>query len=142
VPAIIGPEALPNYDSAASLYTFIRAAMPFEAPRSLDPDTYWDIVAYLAEKNGVLPEGVVVSPDTSDKVRFANLAAGSSAELATPTSLPALAPATAPGHPPLFWGLVIMGISLAGLLLVRDSRVASEGLHIGNPGNGDPSEDR
>ena len=142
VPAIIGPEALPNYDSAASLYTFIRAAMPFEAPRSLDPDTYWDVVTYLAEKNGVLPEGVVVSPDNADEIRFDNPVAGSLVGSATPSSPPALPPPTAPAAAPLFWGLVIMGISLAGLLLVRDSRVASEGLHIGNPGNGDPSEDR
>ena len=125
VPAIVGPEALRSYATAASLYTFIRAAMPFEAPGSLDSETYWDVVAYLAEKNGVLPEGMVVSPDNSDEVRFADFAAGSSAELATPTSLPTLPPATGPGHPPLFWGLVILGISLAGLLLVRDWRGAS-----------------
>jgi len=67
---------------------------------------------------------IVTSIETP--IRFADFAAGSSAELATPTSLPTLPPATGPGHPPLFWGLVILGISLAGLLLVRDWRVASE----------------
>jgi len=142
VPAIIGPEALPDYDTAASLYTFIRAAMPFEAPGSLGSETYLDVVAYLAEKNGVLPEGMVVSPDNADEVRFAGLASGSSAELATPTSLPALPPESTSAPPPLFWGLVITGISLAGLLLVRDARVLSEGRSTGDPDRGDPREDR
>jgi hypothetical protein len=142
VPAIIGREALPNYDTAASLFTFIQAAMPFEAPGSLDTDTYWEVVAYLAEKNGVLPDGIVVSPDNAEEVRFARLAAGSLAEFATPTSLPALPPETTSAPWPLFWGLVIIGISIAGGLLVRDLRVASKGLRIGNPGRGDPREDR
>jgi len=142
VPAIIGREALPNYDTAASLFTFIQAAMPFEAPGSLDTDTYWEVVAYLAEKNGVLPDGIVVSPDNAEEVRFARLAAGSLAEFATPTSLPALPPETTSAPWPLFFGLVIIGISIAGGLLVRDLRVASKGLRIGNPGRGDPREDR
>ena len=50
-------------DTLAPLFTFVTTTMPGNAPGSLDPKVYADIVAYLLEANG-LPAGTrELSPD-------------------------------------------------------------------------------
>jgi len=44
--------------------------MPYDAPGSLDEQTYWDILAFLLAENGMLPEGVVLGPETAPQVEL------------------------------------------------------------------------
>lgn len=52
VPAVVGPDSLARFDNAGALFVFVRNAMPFQAPGSLDEETYWQIVAFLVEGQG------------------------------------------------------------------------------------------
>jgi cytochrome c len=62
VPALIGESALDRFGTAAGLFAFAKAAMPFNAPGSLDDQTYWSIVSYLLVQNGVVRGDVQVGP--------------------------------------------------------------------------------
>lgn len=53
VPPLIGPGRLARFETAAGLQAYLRAAMPWHAPGSLDDETYWKITAYLLRENGV-----------------------------------------------------------------------------------------
>jgi hypothetical protein len=52
VPPLIGPGALQRFETAGNLFGYIDAAMPFQAPGSLEGEHYWQITAYLARANG------------------------------------------------------------------------------------------
>ncbi len=122
VPAVIGAGALAGFADATVLYAFVQARMPFEAPGSLDADTYWDIVAYLAAMNGDLPDGQVLGPDTAAAVQIAGSAAP---PVATPATAPVPAhpsPEPTAGAPVMFWGLVLFGLTVGGAFLARDLR--------------------
>lgn len=123
VPALIGAGALANFPNAAALHAFVQTAMPFEAPGSLDAETYWDVVAFLAEKNGGLSDGLALSPDSAAAVQIAGSAP------AAPAATPALAPMPAPsaqppsaGAPVVFWAMVLFGLLVGVGFLVRDLR--------------------
>jgi len=70
----IGPEltalVLSNYRTADRLFRYVSRAMPYDAPGSLDEQTYWDILAFLLAENGMLPEGVVLGPETAPQVEL------------------------------------------------------------------------
>jgi len=70
----IGPEltalVLSNYRTADRLFRYVSRAMPYNAPGSLDEQTYWDILAFLLAENGMLPEGVVLGPETAPQVEL------------------------------------------------------------------------
>jgi hypothetical protein len=121
VPALIGAGALVDFPNAAALHAFVRAAMPFEAPGSLDADTYWDVVAFLAEKNGGLPDGQVLNPGEAAAVPIT----GSPAAAATPAvaTRPALPESPSPAHAPAaFWATVLLGLLVGAVFLARDLR--------------------
>jgi hypothetical protein len=74
VPALIGPGALSNFPSEQVLSGYIRAAMPYHAPSSLDEDSYSRITAFLIRQNAVFQvevealtdvEGQEASPGSS-----------------------------------------------------------------------------
>jgi mono/diheme cytochrome c family protein len=48
VPAVIGGDSLSKFGTAADVYTYIRAAMPFQAPASLVDEEYLAIIAFLS----------------------------------------------------------------------------------------------
>lgn len=52
-PAIVGVNTLTRYENAQTLYDFVSARMPYQAPGSLDKDEYWQLVAYLVRQRGV-----------------------------------------------------------------------------------------
>lgn len=122
VPALIGEGALANFPNAAALHAFVQTAMPFEAPGSLEADTYWDVVAFLAEKNGGLPEGQVLDPESAAAVRiYGSVAAPAATPVVAPK--PDLPPPAQPGRAPaVFWGLVSLGLLVGAIFLVRDLR--------------------
>ncbi|HET7010055.1 MAG TPA: c-type cytochrome [Anaerolineales bacterium] len=70
VPALVGPGALSKFPTAAELYAFIRAAMPFQEPGILDEQDYWDLTAYLLRKNGLPIDDSGVGPDNASSIEL------------------------------------------------------------------------
>ncbi len=52
IPALIGPEALQKFPTAANLHGYIFTAMPFWKPGSLTQDESWQVTAFLLRQNG------------------------------------------------------------------------------------------
>lgn len=67
-PPLIGPNTLTKFQSAFSLYVFIRAAMPFQAPGSLSDTEYWAVTAFLADQHGAVASGQVLNEQTAPNV--------------------------------------------------------------------------
>jgi len=67
-PALIGPDALPEaprpfqqirvaaFDDAMDVWQFASAAMPADQPASLEPEEYWDVLAFILGRNGEAPD--------------------------------------------------------------------------------------
>ena len=54
VPALVGPGTLAKFPTAANLYGFMKAAMPFQKPNSLSEEDYYKITAFLLRQNGLI----------------------------------------------------------------------------------------
>jgi cytochrome c len=52
VPAVIGPDALRRFATAADLTGYVSRAMPFQAPASLPSNDYWAVTAFLLRESG------------------------------------------------------------------------------------------
>jgi len=64
-PVVIGGNRrIASYGNTDRLYDYVSRTMPFDEPGSLSEDEYWDSIAYLLDANQLLPEGVVLGPDT------------------------------------------------------------------------------
>jgi len=50
---------LAAYGTAARLYQYVHGTMPMDAPGSLSDQEYYDVIAYLLQRNELLP------PDTT-----------------------------------------------------------------------------
>lgn len=57
IPMLIGPGALSKFQTAQTLYGFIKGAMPFNAPGSLTDTQYLNLTAYLLEENQFVSRG-------------------------------------------------------------------------------------
>jgi quinol-cytochrome oxidoreductase complex cytochrome b subunit len=58
VPAVIGPNTLRRFTTAAELHDYLLAKMPWWKPGSLSNDQAWELTAFLLRQNGVLPGDV------------------------------------------------------------------------------------
>ncbi len=47
------PAVLRAYGTPQAIHTYIKVAMPYDAPGSLTNDDYWDVVAYLIHRAGL-----------------------------------------------------------------------------------------
>jgi len=70
VPAVVGPGALGKFGTAADLYAFIRAAMPFQDPGVLEDQDYWDLTAYLLRKNHLPLDDSGVGPGNASSIEL------------------------------------------------------------------------
>jgi hypothetical protein len=52
IPPVIGPGTLGRFASAADLYKYIRAAMPYQSSSEHEDEVYWQLTAYLLRANG------------------------------------------------------------------------------------------
>ncbi len=68
VPALIGPGTLIKFATARSMFDYVRAAMPFNAPGSLREEQYLQLVAYLLEQNNIVPAGAQLDPNTLQQI--------------------------------------------------------------------------
>ncbi len=64
-PALIGPDTLKAFQTAAQLRLFIQTAMPFQAPNSLGDDQYWAVTAYLADQHRADAQGKALDETTA-----------------------------------------------------------------------------
>jgi len=54
IPQLVGPGSLAKFPTAANLYGFIHAAMPFQKPNSLTDEQYYQLVAFLLRQNSFI----------------------------------------------------------------------------------------
>lgn len=57
---------------ATTLFDYVRRAMPFDAPQSLDDDAVYAVVAFLLHLNGIVPETAVMTRITLPSVEMPN----------------------------------------------------------------------
>ncbi|MDR7486725.1 MAG: cytochrome c [Armatimonadota bacterium] len=70
-PTLIGPTSVVRgYRTAQTLFDFVSANMPFNAPGSLKAEDYWDVLAFVLDANGLLPPDVVLGPETAPNIRI------------------------------------------------------------------------
>ncbi|MBI4295538.1 MAG: hypothetical protein HY667_00325 [Chloroflexi bacterium] len=63
-PAIIGANAaLQKFETARGLFDYIRIAMPLEAPGSLTPQEYLEVMSFLMLQNGFAGAGTTLNPN-------------------------------------------------------------------------------
>ena len=112
IPRLIGPGALSKFQTAQTLYGFIKGAMPFNAPGSLTDTQYLNLTAYLLEENQLLPKGTRLDVNTLTAVNLAGAPA-------TPDR-----PAAPDGEAGGLWvGLIIfVGVATVLSLLTRPRR--------------------
>jgi len=68
VPALVGAGTLAKFPTAANLYGFIHAAMPFQKPNSLSDDDYYKITAFLLRQNGLIDGQTVVEETNAAQI--------------------------------------------------------------------------
>ncbi len=59
---------------ATTLFDYVRRAMPFNAPQSLDADQVYAVVAYVLFLNGIVKENAVMDAHTLPRVQMPNRA--------------------------------------------------------------------
>lgn len=69
-PAVMGAGRLAHHQTAAGLYEYIRARMPWQAPGILSDEEYWQLAAFLVEANGISLQGATLDPQNAPRVRL------------------------------------------------------------------------
>ncbi len=69
-PALATPAFRATWQSAAALFQYISQNMPLNAPGSLKPGQYWDLVAFLLQRNGVEPDEQPLDERTAAQVKL------------------------------------------------------------------------
>ncbi len=59
VPRVVGGGALVRFSTALDLHEFLVEKMPYQKPGSLTEAEYWQLTAFLLEKNGIAPPAVL-----------------------------------------------------------------------------------
>ena len=57
---------------ATTLFDYVRRAMPFDAPKSLNNDEVYAVCAYILQLNGIIAENAVMNAQTLAKVQMPN----------------------------------------------------------------------
>jgi len=57
---------------ASTLFDYVRRAMPFNAPGSLNDDEVYAVTAYILAEGGIIDQDVVINADTIAKVAMPN----------------------------------------------------------------------
>lgn len=95
-PELAGPNALPEaprpfqqirrqpFETAADVFDFVSTAMPADQPASLEPDEYWDVIAYILDLNGVPADGVPLDAASATRVALPHRGKGSGDAKARP----------------------------------------------------------
>jgi cytochrome c len=108
VPELVGPNALQKFSTAANLYGFVHAAMPFQKPNSLTDEQYYQVVAFLLRQNGLIDRQTEVNASNAAQIVVSR---------ATPVAAPQQAEAQS-RNDVLFLLLLIGAVILFGLVLI------------------------
>ena len=100
VPALIGPGTLRRFATAADLYVYIRARMPFHAPGSLPEADYRAVTAFLLRRHGIPADGRPFDPELARDIPLVPPASPGRARMAWPVGI-----------------LVLGGVAMGGILL-------------------------
>jgi mono/diheme cytochrome c family protein len=57
---------------ATTLFDYVRRAMPFDAPKSLNNDDVYAVCAYILQLNGIIDQSAVMNAQTLAKVQMPN----------------------------------------------------------------------
>ena len=57
---------------ATTLYDYIRRAMPYQAPGSLSNSDYYALVAYLLNRDGIVPDDATLDKQKLPKIKMPN----------------------------------------------------------------------
>jgi mono/diheme cytochrome c family protein len=68
VPALVGSGALAKFPTAANLYGYIHATMPFQKPNSLTDEEYYQIVSFLLRQNDIIDGGMEVNDSNAAQI--------------------------------------------------------------------------
>ncbi|PKN94722.1 MAG: hypothetical protein CVU44_02625 [Chloroflexi bacterium HGW-Chloroflexi-6] len=68
VPALVGAGSLQKFPNALKLQTYIKAAMPYQWPGTLDDETAWAITAFLMRENGLWRANQTLGVDNAASV--------------------------------------------------------------------------
>lgn len=68
VPQLVGSGSLAKFPTAANLYGYIHATMPFQAPQSLTDEEYYQIVAFLLRENGLINGQTEVNASNASQI--------------------------------------------------------------------------
>lgn len=68
VPQLVGPGSLAKFPTAANLYGYIHATMPFQNPDSLSDEEYYQIVSFLLRQNGLIDAGSEISSSNAAQI--------------------------------------------------------------------------
>ncbi len=122
VPPVMGNGILDGFGSAEALYLFIRTRMPWQAPGSLREEQYWELTAFLARANGLIPADATLTPANAASYRWGSAQGAQTA----PAAVAALPQVPVSLRSEWLSGLVLIASSLvlAGALLtaVLDGR--------------------
>ncbi|MBI4505774.1 MAG: cytochrome c [Chloroflexi bacterium] len=70
-PRLIGAgQNLARYGTAQGLFDFVSVAMPQNEPRALSGEQYWQLVAFILARNGLLDERAPLAPQNAAQVRI------------------------------------------------------------------------
>jgi cytochrome c len=67
-PAIVGPDALEEFQTAQDLFGFISTRMPFQEPGVLSQEDYWALAAFLLRQNGVALPGADLGAGNASRI--------------------------------------------------------------------------
>ncbi|HMU92706.1 MAG TPA: c-type cytochrome [Anaerolineales bacterium] len=68
IPAIVGPNTLQKFETAASLRSYIFAAMPYWKPASLTEEETWQVTAYILRESKRLPADMELNASNAASV--------------------------------------------------------------------------
>lgn len=128
VPAVVGEGSLDRFLTMAEVFSFMRAAMPFQDPGHLSEEEYLAISAFLAREHG-LWDGRRLTPDNAATFRLKPESASVSPESTRPATDESTSPVRErPNHnryePPeiaLVGGAVAFLLAAGGFWLWRRS---------------------
>ena len=64
-PLLLRRGSLKNYANAADLFQYVQGSMPSDEPGSLPDEQYWDVLAFLIDRQGIPSGDAPLGPDNA-----------------------------------------------------------------------------
>ncbi len=120
IPAIVGPNALDQFQNGAALFDFVSTVMPFQEPGILSDEEYYAVLAYLMRLNGIDYGAAALGPDDIGGILLQRTGGAApvpvEADAFPPPSMPPSAAASEPAGVPnagLLAGGILGSLALA-----------------------------